>query len=102
MHVADVEVDAILSYPWLKNQKIGVFPHLDTLAKIHPDQRVLTPRSRRALAEATKEGGGNVFVVLQDVRGVFVQAAEDKIIQMQAKADNPGTPEAWAVGQPSP
>ena len=31
---ADIEVQAILSYPWLEKAKIGVFPHLDSLAWI--------------------------------------------------------------------
>ena len=64
-HVADIEVDAILFYPWLKSQQIGVFPHLDTLAKIHPEQKVLTPRSKRTLHQVTKEGDVNLYLVLQ-------------------------------------
>ena len=45
-YVADTEVDGILSYPWLNSQQIGMFPHLDTLAKIHPEQKVLTQGAR--------------------------------------------------------
>ena len=33
---ADIQVDAILSYPWLRGQKIGVFPHLRALAMTEP------------------------------------------------------------------
>ena len=33
---ADIEVDAILSYPWMRENGIGVFPHRDALAKDHP------------------------------------------------------------------
>ena len=31
---ADIQVDAILSYPWLRQQYLGVFPHLEALAKL--------------------------------------------------------------------
>ena len=66
-HVADIEVDTIISYPWLRSQRIGVFPHLDTLAKLHPEQRVLTPRSRTRLSQGST-GGGNLFSILQRPR----------------------------------
>ena len=33
---ANIEVDAILSYPWMRENGIGVFPHRDALAKDHP------------------------------------------------------------------
>jgi hypothetical protein len=31
-HEANIQVDAILSYPWLKDRFLGVFPHLEALA----------------------------------------------------------------------
>ena len=31
-HDADIQVDAILSYPWLEEKHLGVFPHLKSLA----------------------------------------------------------------------
>ena len=31
-HDVDLQVDAILGYPWLRKQHIGVFPHLSSLA----------------------------------------------------------------------
>ena len=33
---ADIQVDAILSFPWLRMKKIGVFPHLRALAVAEP------------------------------------------------------------------
>ena len=42
-HVANIAVDAILSYPWLRDAKIGIFPHLDSLAIPHHEQTLLQP-----------------------------------------------------------
>ena len=33
---AEVEFDAILSYPWLRENSVGVFPHRDALARDWP------------------------------------------------------------------
>ena len=33
-HEAEIQVDAILSYPWTEEAKIGVFPHLEALAHL--------------------------------------------------------------------
>ena len=33
-HEADIQVDAILSHPWLEEKKLGVFPHLRSLAHL--------------------------------------------------------------------
>ena len=33
---AEIEVDAILSYPWLMKNQVGVFPHHEALAKDWP------------------------------------------------------------------
>ena len=33
---AEIEVDAILSYPWLRQNSVGVFPHRDALARDWP------------------------------------------------------------------
>ena len=35
-HDADIQVDAILSYPWLEESHLGVFPHLGSLVKLPP------------------------------------------------------------------
>ena len=40
-HLADTGVDAILSYPWLKETKVGIFPHLKSLAIPHSEQMLL-------------------------------------------------------------
>ena len=42
-HLADIGVDVILSYPWLREKKIGVFPHHAALACAHPEQILLQP-----------------------------------------------------------
>ena len=34
---ADIRIDAILSFPWLVSNELGVFPHLKTLASTEPD-----------------------------------------------------------------
>ena len=31
-HDADIQVDAILSYPWLEEKYLGVYPHMESLA----------------------------------------------------------------------
>ena len=41
-YVASIGLDAILSYPWLKQNKLGVYPHLQALAFDHPSLTVLT------------------------------------------------------------
>ena len=38
--MADINVDAILGYPWLRDQKIGVFPHMRALAEVISGDRV--------------------------------------------------------------
>ena len=36
-HEADIRVDAILSCPWMDSEQLGVFPHLEALARVNPD-----------------------------------------------------------------
>jgi hypothetical protein len=38
---ADIKVDAILSYPWMAENRIGVFPHLEALALKEPELTLL-------------------------------------------------------------
>ena len=40
---ADIKVDAIVGCPWLGNRKLGIFPHLNTLAFLHSSQTLLHP-----------------------------------------------------------
>lgn len=35
-YTADIKVDAILSYPWLRDNQLGVFPDLGALAMRDP------------------------------------------------------------------
>jgi hypothetical protein len=61
---ANIKVDAILSYPWLAETKLGIFPHHKALAKDSPDliflKGVTKPESARnfrsdtALAESVE------------------------------------------------
>ena len=43
---AKIEVDAILSYPWLLEHQVGVYPHLHALSRLTP-QRILLFGSTR-------------------------------------------------------
>ena len=50
---ADITVDAILAFPWLQANRIGVFPHLKALATMEPEFSTLlgvTQRSRAVYA----------------------------------------------------
>ena len=47
---ADITVDAILSFPWLKGNRVGVFPHLNALATLEPEFSVLLGVTRRSRA----------------------------------------------------
>jgi hypothetical protein len=38
---ADIHVDAILSYPWLEKNQLGVFPHMKALAVLEPELSLL-------------------------------------------------------------
>ena len=40
-HDADIQVDAIIGLPWLKAQQLGVFPHLEALARWEEPRRLL-------------------------------------------------------------
>ena len=48
---ADIKVDAILSFPWLFENRIGIFPHLKCLAVLEPELSLLfgtrRPRGRK-------------------------------------------------------
>ena len=44
-HIADIGVDAILLYPWLQQTQFGVFAHLNSLVKAHPQQVLMRPLS---------------------------------------------------------
>ena len=54
-HEADIKVDAILSSPWLDSERLGVFPHLDALARVDPQD----PTHLKLLRDwPTRKGGG--------------------------------------------
>jgi hypothetical protein len=57
---ADITVDAILSFPWLQDNCIGVFPHLRALATLEPEFSTLlgVTRRGRAVYHSPVWGGG--------------------------------------------
>ena len=59
-YTADIGVDAILSYPWLRDAKIGIFPHLNSLALPHPEQVLLQPTIQPKDVKASFHRNGNV------------------------------------------
>ena len=45
---ADIRVDAIISYPWLEKNGIGIFSHLKALAVLEPEFTLLFGLQKRA------------------------------------------------------
>ena len=45
---AQIEVDAILSFPWMCEHKIGIFPHHQALAMDHPVFKLLYGRPKKS------------------------------------------------------
>ena len=58
---ADIELDAILSYPWMVENQIGIFPHLKALAKDFPKLTLLFGKGRHVGAIRTE--GENCEVI---------------------------------------
>ncbi len=65
---ADIEVDAIFSYPWMRENGIGVFPHRDALAKDHSRFGLLYAwrenQSPKAFLEGKPRNGKGVRPIL--------------------------------------
>ena len=79
-HIADIGVDAILAYPWLTERKVGIFPHLKSLALPHPEQKMLRPttaqlQSQETWNDETLEDDAQIAVIAKrakrDKRGEF-------------------------------
>ena len=74
-YVASIDVDMILSYPWLKENKIGLFPHLNALALVHANQTLLRvvrgPVEKTEVGEVEEEG---VHTAAGEVQGCRLQA----------------------------
>jgi hypothetical protein len=51
---ADIKVDAILSYPWMSKNRIGVFPHLEAMALEEPELILLYGTTPEAYKGAQK------------------------------------------------
>ena len=54
---ADIEVDAILSYPWMCQNRIGIFPHHRALARDRPVFTLLYGRGSKRVRAIMKEQG---------------------------------------------
>ena len=77
-HVASIGVDAILSYPWLKEHKIGVFPHLESLALPHREQELLQPTksSKNPPHKSSPFAHKNIFSCLRVEKGGWKKELE--------------------------
>ena len=42
---AKIQVDLIISYPWLQKKKLGVFPHLEGLVELEENEPITILRS---------------------------------------------------------
>ena len=51
---AEIELDAILSYPWLRENSVGVFPHRDALARDWPYFGLLYAWKEKVSAKSVK------------------------------------------------
>ena len=51
-HLADIGVDVILAYPWLMATKVGIFPHLKSLAIPHAEQKLLRPTQGKEVSQS--------------------------------------------------
>ena len=61
LYKADITVDAILSFPWLNENHVGVFPHLNALATLEPEFSVLLGVTRRSRAVFDTPSWGGVW-----------------------------------------
>ena len=59
-YAAEIEVDAILSYPWLKENQMGVFPHHEALARDQPTFALLYSWKRGRERNTEIVGGRNL------------------------------------------
>ena len=51
----DIKVDAILSYPWLEENRVGIFPHHNALAVDKPEFALLYGLDRKYAKEAANK-----------------------------------------------
>ena len=81
---AEIDLDLILSYPWLREHALGVFPHLSSLASDQPEFTLLHGWARQK-KKGRKEGRGKERVAPPPARaghkpaknlGKFSQKAE--------------------------
>jgi hypothetical protein len=68
---ADIKVDAILSFPWLLSNHIGIFPHLGALAKDEPQFTLLyAVRKVKKARKRSRKGRGAAAGVMHVGTGV--------------------------------
>ena len=77
-YVADIQVDAILSHPWLLENKLGVFPHLKALAQGGSGMVLLTPQGS---VDMSSQKGGRHRKRKHRRRGVNAISAYAKIVR---------------------
>ena len=66
---ASIKVDAILSFPWLAEQKLGIFPHHKALVEDSPNLKFLYgTRDHRKQHIPKQEGGVPYMKCLQPIR----------------------------------
>jgi hypothetical protein len=69
-HEADIQVDAILSYPWLKERFLGVFPHLEALAILEEPLLLLQSYASKEEGDHCPEtDSDNFFRSLRNTKG---------------------------------
>jgi hypothetical protein len=60
LHDAAMEVDVIIGYPWLRQKKIGLLPHMDGLiAEKNGDLLFYRCGKREQITSTPEKGGGD-------------------------------------------
>ena len=75
LYRADIEVDIILGYPWLKENKMGVFPHLGALARVTPERGIVWLWGREGPAAKRRSKVFDYFVPKRRIASVHVSSA---------------------------
>ena len=79
---ADIEVDAILSYPWMSANRVGIFPHHRALTRDEPEFTLLygkkNGRSREERLDQMSEGESRTNVDFQKRKRSHFQKRKSK------------------------
>ena len=74
---ADIKVDAIISFPWLLHNRIGIFPHLGALAKDEPQFTLLYGDPKGEVRRKKKRKGKRGKAEVMELRATVVDASEE-------------------------